>query len=159
MSARSLATIVRRFAGARLLVVGDIMLDQFVWGRVDRISPEAPVPVVEVTHETFHLGGAANVAHNVAALGGRVAVAGVLGRDSAGRRALAELDALGIGCAGVVRTAGTVTVRKTRVIAHSQQVVRFDREQRDHPPAVAARVSRFVRRHAADFDASTIATR
>lgn len=153
MSIRSLTAVVRRFADARLLVVGDIMLDQFVWGRVQRISPEAPVPVVEVTHETFHLGGAANVAHNVAALGGRAAVAGVLGQDSAGRRAIGELDALGIERSGVVRTRETVTVRKTRVIAHSQQVVRFDREQRDHPAAVADRVSRYVRRHAAEFDA------
>lgn len=153
MNPRSTAALVRRFRDARILVVGDIMLDQFVWGRVQRISPEAPVPVVEVTRETFHLGGAANVASNVAALGGRVAVAGVLGRDSAGDRTQAELDTGGIDRAGVVRSRDTVTVRKTRVIAHSQQVVRFDREQRDHPPDVTAKVGRFVRRHAADFDA------
>jgi len=153
MSVRRLESIVRRFATVRILVVGDIMLDQFVWGRVERISPEAPVPVVEVTHETFHLGGAANVAHNIAALGGGAAITGVLGQDSAGGRALAELDRLGVARAGVVRTREALTVRKTRVIAHNQQVVRFDREQRDHPHAVATRVSRYLRKHAHEFAA------
>ena len=156
MSARHLASVVRRFPRTRILVVGDIMLDQFVWGRVERISPEAPVPVVEVTHETFHLGGAANVAHNIAALGGAAAVTGVIGQDGAGRRAVSELDALGVGRAGVQRARGTQTVRKTRVIAHNQQVVRFDREQRDHPASVATRLVRYLRDHAASFDAVVV---
>jgi len=153
MTPQRLRALIRAFARARVLVVGDIMLDQFIWGRVERISPEAPVPVVEVTHETFHLGGAANVAHNIAALGGQVSVVGVVGDDNAGKRTMSELDALGIGREGIVRSRATITVRKTRVIAHNQQVVRFDREQRDHPPSVAARVSRYLQQHACDFDA------
>jgi D-beta-D-heptose 7-phosphate kinase/D-beta-D-heptose 1-phosphate adenosyltransferase len=114
--------------GRRVLVLGDVMLDQFLWGRVARISPEAPVPVVEISSETFHLGGAANVAGNVRALGGQAVVAGVVGDDAAGvrvRRALAEA---GIEDALSVADGGRPTTLKTRIIAHHQQVVRADRE-------------------------------
>jgi D-beta-D-heptose 7-phosphate kinase/D-beta-D-heptose 1-phosphate adenosyltransferase len=114
--------------GRRVLVLGDVMLDQFLWGRVARISPEAPVPVVEISSETFHLGGAANVAGNVRALGGQAVVAGVVGDDAAGvrvRRALAEA---GIEDALSVADGARPTTVKTRIIAHHQQVVRADRE-------------------------------
>lgn len=153
MTPRRLQSILRGFAKARLLVVGDVMLDQFVWGRVDRISPEAPVPVVEVTHETVHLGGAANVAHNVAALGGKVGVAGAIGQDPSGKRTLGALDALGVAHTGLVRSREVATVRKTRVIAHNQQVVRFDREQKDLPEAVNQSLRSYLRRNASRFDA------
>ena len=123
-----LTAIVRRFPRARLLVVGDLMLDQFIWGRVERISPAAPVPVVQVTAESIHLGGAANVAANVRALGGRADVVGVVGADAHGRQVLRELGAIGVGVSGVVRGAGYATIRKTRILAHQQQVVRLDRE-------------------------------
>jgi D-glycero-beta-D-manno-heptose-7-phosphate kinase len=149
---RRLSAVIQRFSTARLLVVGDLMLDQFIWGRVERISPEAPVPVVQVTRETFHLGGAANVVHNVRALGGHATTCGVIGRDAAGRRVAAELKHIGAGTAGVAASGGTVTVCKTRIIAHSQQVVRLDREQGDAHRA-ASQLARFLRRHAADFDA------
>ena len=150
---RRLGTIIRRFRTVRLLVVGDLMLDEFIWGRVDRISPEAPVPVVHVTHESSHLGGAANVVHNVRALGGRATACGVVGTDRAGRRVLDGLQDVGAGTAGVAAVRGLVTVRKTRIIAHNQQVVRLDREQRDHGDRAAARLTQFLRRHVWDYDA------
>jgi rfaE bifunctional protein kinase chain/domain len=151
-SSRRLATLINRFPGARLLVIGDLMLDQFIWGRVDRISPEAPVPVVHVTSESVHLGGAANVVHNIRALGGRATACGVLGHDVAGRRVLAELKKIGAGTTGVTTSRDTVTVRKTRVIAHNQQVVRFDHEDNCHGAPAAGRRARFLERHLWDFD-------
>jgi D-beta-D-heptose 7-phosphate kinase/D-beta-D-heptose 1-phosphate adenosyltransferase len=113
----------------RVLVVGDVMLDEFLWGRVARISPEAPVPVVEITAQTFHLGGAANVASNVRSLGGQAAVAGVVGNDDAGRRLREALAASGVEDGLTVDGAGRPTTHKTRIIAHHQQVVRADREE------------------------------
>jgi rfaE bifunctional protein kinase chain/domain len=150
---RRLRALIRRFATVRLLVVGDLMLDEFIWGRVERISPEAPVPVVHVTHESFHLGGAANVVHNIRALGGRATACGIVGCDRAGRLVVAELKHMGAGTAGVTSVRGAVTVRKTRIIAHNQQVVRFDRELNDHGGEVTAEITRFLQRHVWDFDA------
>ncbi|MFQ5586080.1 MAG: D-glycero-beta-D-manno-heptose-7-phosphate kinase, partial [Thermodesulfobacteriota bacterium] len=100
-------------------------------GRVKRISPEAPVPVVDVTSENLLLGGAANVAHNVSSLGGKVLMSGVVGRDSDGRRLVKELKNRGVVTEGIIVEEGRPTTIKTRIIAHSQQVVRFDREKRD----------------------------
>jgi D-beta-D-heptose 7-phosphate kinase/D-beta-D-heptose 1-phosphate adenosyltransferase len=155
-AARRLDDIIRRFARVRVLVVGDLMLDQFIWGRVDRISPEAPVPVVQVTDESVHLGGAANVVANIRALGGKAAACGVIGADQAGRRLLALLQAIGAGDAGVVVARGSATIRKTRIVAHNQQVVRVDREQRSPSAASTARMLAYVRRHARDFDAVVV---
>jgi D-beta-D-heptose 7-phosphate kinase/D-beta-D-heptose 1-phosphate adenosyltransferase len=152
LTAARARSIMRSFAGVRVLVVGDLMLDEFVWGRVERISPEAPVPVVQVTSETIHLGGAANVVHNLCALGGKATACGVIGADHAGRRLLAELDRIGAGAAGVIRPRGALTIRKTRIVAHSQQVVRFDRDQPDHSRRVSAALVRFLERRAASFD-------
>jgi D-beta-D-heptose 7-phosphate kinase/D-beta-D-heptose 1-phosphate adenosyltransferase len=152
-AARQLAAIIPRFATVRLLVIGDLMLDQFVWGRVERISPEAPVPVVRVTRESVHLGGAANVVHNIRALGGHATACGILGRDSAGRRVLAELQRIGAGTGGITTARGVVTVCKTRIIAHSQQVVRLDREQAIDSRTATARLVTFLQRHLWDFDA------
>ena len=115
--------------GRRVLVVGDVMLDEFLWGRVARISPEAPVPVVEITSQTFRLGGAANVACNVRSLGGQAAVAGVVGRDAAGERLRDALVLGGVEDALVPDDEGRPTTHKTRIIAHHQQVVRADREE------------------------------
>ncbi len=112
----------------RVLVVGDLMLDEFLWGRVSRISPEAPVPVVEVTRQSFHLGGAGNVAANVRALGGRAALVGLVGDDAAGERVRQALREAGIEARLAVSEAGRPTTVKTRIVAHSQQVVRADRE-------------------------------
>ena len=122
------------FRGTRILVVGDVMLDEFLWGRVARISPEAPVPVVEVTHQSFHLGGAGNVANNVNALGGQAVLAGVIGRDVAGDKIRHSLVQSGVEDALALAEAGRPTTIKTRIVAHHQQVVRADRERTDDLP-------------------------
>lgn len=125
--------LVGRFPSTRILVVGDLMLDEYVWGTVRRISPEAPVPVVAVIRETKSPGGAANVALNIAGLGSQVEVAGVVGDDAPGREVARILRKQGVGIPGLVRDARRPTTVKTRVIAHSQQVVRVDREERESP--------------------------
>jgi D-beta-D-heptose 7-phosphate kinase/D-beta-D-heptose 1-phosphate adenosyltransferase len=127
------------------------MLDQFIWGSVDRISPEAPVPVVRVARESFHLGGAANVVHNIRALGGRATACGIVGTDAAGRRVAAELLRVGAGTGGVISSRNVVTICKTRIVAHSQQVVRFDREALEHDGGVVRRLMRYLDRHLREF--------
>lgn len=136
---RRLERLIDGFSGVRLLVVGDLVLDEYVWGDVDRVSPEAPVPVVHVSAETVMLGGAANAARNVVALGGSVECCSVIGDDAAGRRVADLMKDLGVDPGGLVRVEGRPTTRKTRVIARSQQVVRFDRETFEPPPAAAGR--------------------
>ena len=133
-STNALAGFVPRFRRASVLVVGDLMLDEFVWGKVSRISPEAPVPVVWVQSESVMPGGAANVANNIRALGGAVTVVGVVGEDRWGDILLGELASRKIETSGVLKARRPTTV-KTRVIAHHQQVVRVDREQREPLPA------------------------
>lgn|SRR5208283_3168855 len=121
--------IVERLGSARILVAGDLMLDEFIWGRVSRISPEAPVPVVEVTSESYYPGGAANVARNVRELGAATRVVGVAGADAQGDRLIELLDAAGIDTTGVLRDPSFSTTVKTRIIARHQQVTRVDRER------------------------------
>jgi D-glycero-beta-D-manno-heptose-7-phosphate kinase len=125
-----LAQLVDRFPGVRVLAIGDVMLDEYVWGAVSRISPEAPVPVVEIERRSEVPGGAANAAAGVAALGGRSSLAGVVGDDPAAERLRRRLDASGVDHVGLVVEAGRPTTTKMRVIAHSQQVVRVDQEER-----------------------------
>ena len=121
--------LLSRLQGRTLLVVGDLMLDHFLIGAVERISPEAPVPVVRFDHESFRLGGAANVAHNAAALGGRVHVVGIVGEDDEGRLIRSEFAKLGIDTSGVVFDRGRRTTRKLRVVtSRNQQVARIDYE-------------------------------
>ncbi len=115
---------------ANVLVVGDVMLDQFLWGRVSRISPEAPVPVVEFERESFMPGGAANVARNLADLKAPTEIFGIVGKDDAAKKLKALLKEQGIGCDGVLPANHCVTSIKTRIVAHQQQVVRVDRETR-----------------------------
>jgi D-beta-D-heptose 7-phosphate kinase / D-beta-D-heptose 1-phosphate adenosyltransferase len=131
MLARSLA-ILDRLAGLRLAVVGDAMLDRFLWGEVDRISPEAPVPVVRLRRETDKLGGAANVAANIRALGADVTLVAVAGTGATAHRLAALLAEAGIPGEGLLRQPGRRTTLKTRIIAHNQQVVRADVES-DEP--------------------------
>jgi D-beta-D-heptose 7-phosphate kinase/D-beta-D-heptose 1-phosphate adenosyltransferase len=126
----ALRAIIARFAGRRILVLGDLMLDRYLWGRVERISPEAPVPVVEVERETFALGGAGNVAANLQTLGAEPVLVGVVGEDDDGARLMETLRQRGVATGGVVREASRPTTVKTRIIAHAQQVVRADRESR-----------------------------
>lgn len=112
----------------KVLVIGDLMIDEYIWGGVTRVSPEAPVPIVGVTNETLRLGGAANVANNIISLGGQVEVCGVLGDDQMGRWIKGDLKGKNIGVRGIVTSPGRPTTVKTRVIAHDQQVVRVDKE-------------------------------
>ena len=113
-----------------MLIIGDIMVDHFIWGKVSRISPEAPVPVVRVTSESLLLGGAANVLNNVCSLGGTAFISGVTGQDEMGSWVQERLREMGVKTDGITISNHRPTSVKTRVIAHSQQVVRFDREDR-----------------------------
>ena len=123
--------IINDFAGTKLLVVGDIIVDHFVWGKVSRISPEAPVPVVEVAKEDFIPGGSGNVAHNIKALGGDVFLCGIVGDAELGARITRQINNLGVDTGGVFKDeTGSPTIQKTRVIANIQQVVRIDREDK-----------------------------
>jgi len=122
------AQLLSQVSGKKVLVVGDLMIDEYIWGAVERISPEAPVPVVGVKSETLRLGGAANVANNILALGGAVELCGVVGDDQMGRWLLSDLENKGVGTRGVVTVHRRPTTVKTRVIAHDQQVVRVDKE-------------------------------
>lgn len=123
----------------RILVIGDVMLDQFIWGNVGRISPEAPVPVVDFDHESFMPGGAANVARNLTALKVPTELFGAVGRDHAAQELKRLLTAHHIGCQGLVASASRRTSVKTRIVAHKQQVVRIDRETRDGLDGALAR--------------------
>lgn len=123
--------ILNNFKKATILVIGDLVMDHFIWGKVRRISPEAPVPVVEVNSESLMLGGAANVVNNIHLLGGKVLVCGVIGRDDMGKNLVHELRLKGIASDGVIVEDNRPTSVKTRIIAHSQQMVRFDREKKD----------------------------
>lgn len=129
------------FAGKRIVVLGDLMLDEFIWGRVRRISPEAPVPVVEVDRHTVALGGAGNVVSNLVALGASPAPIGVLGDDAVAQRLRSLFAELGVSAEGLVVDATRPTTVKTRIIAHNQQVVRADRESR---APIAAAMERLV---------------
>jgi len=146
------------FAGKRILVVGDLMLDEYIWGRVSRISPEAPVPVVDVTGESYYPGGAANVARNVREFTDKVAVMGVTGVDSHGRQLLDLLEGSGIDTSGVQRDAAFSTTVKTRIIARNQQVVRVDRERRmPLPPEHTERAMRRLDGMVGGLDAIIVA--
>jgi D-glycero-beta-D-manno-heptose-7-phosphate kinase len=123
--------ILSAAAKSRVLVIGDVMLDQFIWGSVARISPEAPVPVVDFERESFMPGGAANVARNLIALNATTEIFGVVGSDPAARQLKELLAAQKVGCAGLTENASRHTSVKTRIVAHKQQVVRIDRETRD----------------------------
>jgi D-glycero-beta-D-manno-heptose-7-phosphate kinase len=139
---------------ARVLVIGDVMLDQFIWGRVARISPEAPVPVVEFQRESFMPGGAANVARNLTALGASATLFGVVGRDEAARQLSRLLRQQRVDCRGLLPQARRRTSVKTRIIAHQQQVVRIDREDLEElDGGVGARLVRALRKELGRADA------
>jgi len=130
IDARRARDLVARFPGLPVLVVGDVMLDRFIVGRVTRISPEAPVPVVQFRAEHVRLGGAANVAHNIAALGGRVSLVGVVGADLAASRLRQQLEAAGTSAGGLVEDATRPTTEKVRIVTErNQQVARVDYEE------------------------------
>ena len=153
MSRTSLLHHVARFSRCRVLILGDVMLDEYMWGAVSRISPEAPVPVVAVQSESVKVGGAGNVATNVAALGGRATLVGLVGNDAAAERLSHELELHGVKGDGLVEDRSRPTTIKSRVVAGSQHVVRFDRES-DAPVsrAVRAQVIAAVRQRLPETD-------
>src|ERR1700727_2952297 len=136
MSAKTLSAsrarqILYAATKTRVLVLGDVMLDQFIWGGVSRISPEAPVPVVDFERESFMPGGAANVARNLTALKIPTELFGAIGHDDAAKQLQKLLQEQKIGCTGFVANSSRHTSVKTRIVAHKQQIVRIDRETRD----------------------------
>jgi len=149
-----LESLLREISKVRILVVGDIMLDRFIWGKVSRISPEAPVPVVVVDHENYLLGGAANVVNNIHSLGGKASLCGVVGDDEIGEKIISILKKIGIGTDGIFVEPGRQTTVKTRIFAHTQQVVRIDRETTDHLKTGTFRsLSEFLNRKMESSDA------
>ncbi|NPV05239.1 MAG: D-glycero-beta-D-manno-heptose-7-phosphate kinase [Syntrophaceae bacterium] len=145
VSRRRALEIIGKYPAARVLVVGDLMVDHFIWGKVSRISPEAPVPVVEVTKENLMMGGSGNVVSNIHAMGGSVAVAGVIGSDAMGDWLKARLQQMDVDTGGLVQEGERPTTVKTRIVAHGQQMVRYDRESRyGVRPESADRIVRYV---------------
>ncbi len=153
MTVDRLAEILAAAASCRILVIGDLMLDEFVWGKVSRISPEAPVPVVEVTAESQYPGGAANVARNLREFTEFVGVMGVVGGDAQGARLVSLLESAGIDTRLVEVDGDLQTTVKTRIIARQQQVVRVDRDsaQRDPRPVKSIQVDDFAAVIFADY--------
>ena len=156
MKAYRMTDLLSTFDGKRVLVAGDLMLDEYVWGTVNRISPEAPVMVVEVNGDSdFRPGGAANVVHNLQALGAVTSLIGVVGDDSHGRLLTKLLADAGVDVDGVVVDKSRPTSRKTRIIAHNQQVVRVDREKtQEISSAVARRLLDRLKTHVPKCDAT-----
>ena len=145
ISTRKLRHYLQRFSEARILVLGDLILDHYIWGKVERVSPEAPVPVVHVDSESFRMGGAANVYQNIVQLGGQAELCGVIGADPDGKQVLREIRQSSKRVSGVFVDTSRPTIKKTRVVAHNQQIVRFDVEQRHHiPPALERKLIRYV---------------
>jgi rfaE bifunctional protein kinase chain/domain len=122
--------LIKHFGNQKILILGDLMLDEYLWGDVQRISPEAPVQVVDIQRESIAPGGAANVAVNAASLGGKVYLGGVVGRDTSAKRLRDELVKWGISLSGLVDDEHRSTITKSRLVARNQQIVRFDREVR-----------------------------
>lgn len=150
---RRFLELIAAFRKAKVLVIGDFILDQFVWGSVDRISPEAPVPVVNVQRESYMPGGSLNVANNIHTLGGTVYPCGVVGRDREGRMLVKVIRREGIDTGGIVYAKDRPTTLKTRVIAHSQQMVRFDREKNHLVSSeLHKKILRFVQQQIAHAD-------
>jgi len=155
---RTIDTLLQKFRRTRIMVVGDIMLDQYLTGTVERISPEAPIPVVNLHNSTepdLRLGGAANVLHNLAALGNTQALlCGIVGDDHNGKALKQKLKQLGVPTRAVFTVPGRPTTVKTRIIAHGQQVIRLDREERSPaPPHVQKKIAATILKQAPHLDA------
>ncbi len=153
MKVRRAMEILSLFSGKKILVLGDCMLDHWIWGKVRRISPEAPVPVVEVEKHTYTLGGAANVVNNLRSLGASVSFAGVIGTDREGRILKAEMQDLKVATDGLFADPARPTTLKTRIIAHHQQVVRADFERRGSlSSSLNGKLAAYVRKNLKSFD-------
>ena len=148
-----MAIDITRFNKCCILVIGDLMIDEYVWGTVDRISPEAPVQIVSVDREDYTLGGAGNVVNNLAALGAYISVAGVIGTGADGSRLLKKFKLLNADTGGVIREPKRPTTRKTRIIAANQHVLRIDREtNRDISNSTFEALNRFVSKKIPETD-------
>jgi rfaE bifunctional protein kinase chain/domain len=146
LSKKRALEIIAGFSKSGVLVIGDVMVDHFIWGKVSRISPEAPVPVVDVQKDSILLGGCANVLNSIYAMGGKVYVTGVIGADSIGQGLVSDLRSRKIDTAGIVVEKGRPTTLKTRIVAHGQQVVRFDKESRKPiPKASTQKILEYVK--------------
>jgi D-glycero-beta-D-manno-heptose-7-phosphate kinase len=149
--------IIKNFPTSKVLVVGDIMVDHFIWGKVARISPEAPVPVVEIQSDSLLLGGCANVLNNIFSLGGKAYGTGVIGADRMGERLLLEFRNRQIDTDGIVVEANRPTTLKTRIVAHGQQVVRFDQESRQPiRPSSVEKIMKYARKLRDDLGAVVV---
>lgn len=149
----SLPIDISKFDRCHLLVVGDLMLDEYLWGDVDRISPEAPVQVVSVNNEDFALGGAGNVVNNIVALGAKVSIVGVIGTGRNGQLLLSRFNQLGVDTAGIIEETGRITTRKTRIIAANQQVLRIDRETyKTISDSTINKITKFIEHNMAHVD-------
>lgn len=150
---KRITEIFGNITGKRIAIIGDVMLDQYFWGNVSRISPEAPVPVVEVNSESMRLGGAANVANNIAALGAEPFLIGIIGDDTNGEILSSLMVEAGFPSDGLLVDSTRPTTIKSRVIAHSQQVVRFDRESTaDLDESIAKRLVGVLSHNIEGFD-------
>jgi len=154
---RNLKAIINKFGKAKILVVGDLILDEYIWGSVERISPEAPVPVLWAKKRTFVPGGTANVANNICSLGGKVTLLGVTGSDANSKILLSELKKRKINTQGIFAEAKRHTTVKTRILAGHQQVVRVDWEHtHDLPKELNAKILKFIQKNINSFDAIII---
>ncbi len=154
---KKLRKIIRKFNQANVLVVGDLILDEYIWGSVERISPEAPVPVLWANRRTFVPGGTANVANNLCSLGSKVTLLGVTGRDASAKILISELKKRKINTAGIFTENHRHTTVKTRILAGHQQVVRVDWEHtHDLPQKLNAKILKFIQKNIDTFDAIII---
>jgi len=153
MDRKTVESLFSHIGSIRCLVIGDLMLDEYLWGKAERISPEAPVQVVDVIREELRLGGAGNVVNNLVALGAQVAVCSVIGEDADGRALLEDFNKRAVTADAVFADHARHTSRKTRVVASHQQIVRIDRESRDPLSSeMEAQVCSWIKAHAASFD-------
>jgi D-beta-D-heptose 7-phosphate kinase/D-beta-D-heptose 1-phosphate adenosyltransferase len=151
---KNLKTLINKFDKAKILVVGDLILDEYIWGTVERISPEAPVPVVWANKRTYAPGGSSNVASNISSLGGKVCLAGITGNDKNSEILFSELKKRKIDTQGILIEPKRYTTVKTRIIAGHQQVVRVDWEHTDPlSKDLNSRIVKFISQKIADFDA------
>ena len=154
---KHLKKIINKFSKAKILVVGDLILDEYIWGDVERISPEAPVPVVWANKKTYVPGGAANVANNICSLGGKVCLVGIIGKDKNKNILLAELKKRKISAQGIFIEPERHTTVKTRIIAKHQQALRVDWEHTcPLPRATSLKILKFIQKNIDDFDAIII---
>lgn len=157
MDKEKLLRTIEKFKDKKIIVIGDIMLDKYIWGEVSRISPEAPVQVVNVLKESYAPGGAANVANNIAALGGNTYMVGIVGKDEANNILLTELQKRNINVDGIFEDDNKPTIQKVRVVGRGQQLLRFDYEKKgDVDSNAKANILSFIDKNIENFDAIAI---